>query len=225
MQLSEIAPWGRSYSEYVAMFALCETDFAKRILGCGDGPASFNAELTAAGGQVVSIDPIYEFEAPAIQRRFEETAPRIVAQVRQNLANWVWSSFGNPDELLASRHHTLTRFLQDYRRGKREGRYRAAALPSLSFPDRSFGLALCSHLLFLYSAHLSEQFHIDSVLELCRVADEVRIFPLLTLTHERSPHLTAVCQAVSARGWNPQVIRVAYEFQRGANEMLRIQRG
>ncbi|MCI5142695.1 MAG: SAM-dependent methyltransferase, partial [Candidatus Electrothrix sp. ATG1] len=40
-QLKEIVPWGRSFQEYVAMFALSEDDLGKRILGCGDGPASF----------------------------------------------------------------------------------------------------------------------------------------------------------------------------------------
>lgn len=46
---------------------------------------------------------------------------------------------------------------------------------------RSFDLAVCSHLLFLYSEHLSEDFHVESIKELCRVAGEARIFPLLEL--------------------------------------------
>jgi hypothetical protein len=224
MQLSSIVPWGRSYQEYAAMFALSESDIRRRILGCGDGPASFNAELTSAGGQVVSVDPLYEFDAAAIERRFEEVAPGIVAQVRQNPSDWVWSFHHNPDELLGRRRQTLQRFLGDYASGKLEGRYLAEALPALPFAASTFDLALCSHLLFLYSAHLSEQFHVDSALELCRVAQEVRIFPLVTLTHERSPHVPAVLEAVCAQGFHPQVIRVPYEFQRGANEMLLIQR-
>ncbi|MAD80187.1 MAG: SAM-dependent methyltransferase, partial [Planctomycetaceae bacterium] len=32
-----------------------------------DGPASFNAELTARGGSIVSCDPIYEFTADEIR--------------------------------------------------------------------------------------------------------------------------------------------------------------
>jgi hypothetical protein len=53
VQLKEIMPWGRSFEEYVAMFALSEEDLSKRILGCGDGPASFNAELTRRGRMAV----------------------------------------------------------------------------------------------------------------------------------------------------------------------------
>src|SRR4051794_26223491 len=40
MQLSEIVPWGRSYQEYAAMFALSPADSRRRIIGCADGPAS-----------------------------------------------------------------------------------------------------------------------------------------------------------------------------------------
>ena len=49
MKLEQVVPWGRSLAEYRAMFALSEADLQRRILGCGDGPASFNAEMTAAG--------------------------------------------------------------------------------------------------------------------------------------------------------------------------------
>ncbi len=54
--LDKVVPWGRSLDEYRRMFALTDSDLEKRILGCADGPASFNAELTANGGSVVSCD-------------------------------------------------------------------------------------------------------------------------------------------------------------------------
>src|SRR3954468_18433707 len=101
MQLSEIIPWGRSYEEYAAMFALSTSDRGKRILGCGDGPASFNAELTSTGGQVVSVDPIYELTCQVIADRFEAAAPGIIGQVRKTLSNWVWAFHTSPDALLA----------------------------------------------------------------------------------------------------------------------------
>ena len=54
---------GRSYDEYVRMFALSEADLAGRLLGCGNGPASFDSEATRRGGRVVSCDPPYQFDA------------------------------------------------------------------------------------------------------------------------------------------------------------------
>ena len=41
------------------------------LLGCGDGPASFNAEWRATGGKIVSIDPIYQYPADAIESRID----------------------------------------------------------------------------------------------------------------------------------------------------------
>ena len=61
VKLSQAVPWGRSMAEYVGMFDLGAQDLGKQILGCADGPASFNAEMTARGCRVVSCDPIYVF--------------------------------------------------------------------------------------------------------------------------------------------------------------------
>jgi hypothetical protein len=69
IKLNEVIPWGRSFEEYQRMFALTDDDLAGRILGCGDGPASFNAEATALGHTVVSSDPIYAFSPREIERR------------------------------------------------------------------------------------------------------------------------------------------------------------
>ncbi|MEO8631387.1 MAG: hypothetical protein ABI612_25325 [Betaproteobacteria bacterium] len=109
----------------------------------------------------------------------------------------------------------MERFLADFDAGLREGRYRAAELPQLGFDDQSFDLALCSHLLFLYSEQLSRQFHLDAVRELRRVAREVRIFPVLDLNGRVSVHFDAVRDA-----WDSELVTVEYEFLRGANQML-----
>lgn len=58
LTLDHFVPWGRSFWEYKAMFALTEADLAGRMLGCGDGPAGFNAEATRCGLTVVSCDPL-----------------------------------------------------------------------------------------------------------------------------------------------------------------------
>ncbi|MDJ0701861.1 MAG: hypothetical protein QNJ46_01160 [Leptolyngbyaceae cyanobacterium MO_188.B28] len=55
MKLEKVVPFGRSLDEYMKMFALSPTDLGNRILGVGDGPASFNAEATQMGGNIISI--------------------------------------------------------------------------------------------------------------------------------------------------------------------------
>ena len=113
-------------------------------------------------------------------------------------------------------------FLDDYDAGRTEGRYVEGALPALPFADAALDLALCSHVLFLYTAQLDEPFHRSAVRELCRVAREVRVFPLLALGGQRSPHVDFVATEARAAGHEVLVEPVPYEFQRGGNRMMRI---
>lgn len=83
----------------------------------------------------------------------------------------------------------MDRFLKALPAGLREGRYRddSLSLPSLRFGDGDFDLALCSHLLFLYSGTPTLGFHLAAIREMCRVAGEARVFPLLGAYGEPSP--------------------------------------
>ena len=148
--LEKVVPWGRSYDEYVAMFGLTEADLKYRILGCGDGPAGFNAELSKRGGYVISIDPIYIFKTAQIRSRISETYETVMAQMCGNPSNHVWGTISSVEELGRIRMAAMESFLSDYEAGKDEGRYIAGELPSLPFLSGSFDIALSSH--FLLSA-------------------------------------------------------------------------
>jgi len=220
--LDQVVPWGRSLAEYRRMFAMSERDLSSKILGCGDGPASFNAEMTALGRSVVSCDPIYAFSKEQIAQRVEATYAPIVEQVRQNAQNYVWSDFSDADALGRHRLATMHTFLADFDAGRTAARYLPDALPALSFADGQFDLALCSHLLFLYSEQLSLEFHAAAIRELARVAREVRIFPLLALDCRRSPHIEPLQAQLRAAGLVAEIVRVPYEFQAGGDQMMRI---
>jgi len=222
--LKNIVPWGRSFEEYVNMFDLNDGDLSKRILGCADGPASFNAHATRQGGTVVSCDPLYLFSSEEIELRVKETYHEIMEQLSKNLAEYRWTHFKTPEELGKYRLAAMRDFLDDYNNGKGEGRYKEASLPSLPFADRSFDLALCSHFLFLYTEHLTQEFHIAAVYELCRVASEVRIFPLLSLARKESSYLKAVIKNLTDSGYKIALKKVPYEFQKDAHTMLCISR-
>jgi len=222
MKLSEVIPWGWSFDEYRLMFGLTEKDLAGRILGCGDGPASFNAEATAEGHSVISCDPIYALSAEEIRRRAEDSYDAVISQVRLSPEGFVWDYCHDPDHLGQARLAAMRRFLLDFEEGKTEGRYVAASLPSLPFGDGQCDIALCSHFLFLYSDQLGLEFHRASIEELLRVAAKVRIFPLLTLERRTSPHVEPLMTYLDEKGWRTEIRSVAYEFQRGGNRMLRI---
>lgn len=220
--LKSVVPWGRSFDEYVAMFSLSGADLQGRILGCGDGPASFNAVLSKRGGRVLSVDPLYRFSAKDIRNRISETYGHVMAQMLENKHEFVWTRIKSVDELGRLRMAAMEDFLADYPQGMEQGRYIDGELPYLPFADREFDIAVCSHFLFLYSEQYSEDFHIASIRELCRVADEVRIFPLLELGSKISRHLKAAANRLSAMGNSVTIDRVAYEFQRGGNKLMKI---
>src|ERR1700752_578957 len=131
--LTDVVPWGRSYDEYVRMFALSDADLRLRILGCADGPASFNAAASRRGARVVSCDPLYRFDDDAIRARIEATAPDVLEQARANAGSFGWSSIASVEELGAVRMGAMMRFLDDYEPGLRERRYLPASLPDLPF--------------------------------------------------------------------------------------------
>jgi SAM-dependent methyltransferase len=220
--LDQIVPWGRSLEEYVGMFDLTEDDLKLRILGCGDGPASFNAEVHARGYYVVSVDPIYQFSAEQIETRVHAVYDEIITQLLANQDAFVWDMIRSPEELGKMRMSAMKEFLADFEQGKHEGRYQTAELPNLPFEDQEFDLVLCSHFLFLYTAHLSLDFHRQAILEMCRVAKEVRIFPLLDLETKKSAYVAALLAEMEENGFLADILNVPYEFQRGGNQMMRI---
>jgi hypothetical protein len=222
--LDKIVPWGRSYREYISMFALTKDDLNLYILGCADGPSSFNFGLTKRGGQIISVDPLYRYTKEQIAQRIKDTQNEVLDQTRKNAHEFMWATIHSVEELGRIRMFAMQEFLSDYEEGLEEGRYMPESLPSLSFFDKQFQLALCSHFLFLYSEHLNLNFHINSVYEMCRVAYEVRIFPLLKLGSKPSPYVERVIKNIETMGYRAEIVGVEYEFQRGGNKMLKIRR-
>ncbi len=109
--LDKVVPWGRSYQEYVSMFSLSDTDLKRRILGCGDGPASFNASLTDGGGNIISLDPIYHFNLTQIKQRITETYTVVLEQLRNNKNDFILDEIQSIEELGAIRMAAMELFL------------------------------------------------------------------------------------------------------------------
>ena len=222
--IDQVIPWGRTLDEYEAMFSLSPQDKAGRLLGCADGPASFNAEMTQQGQRVVSVDPLYAFAPEAIERRVREIFDLMLDQVRRNRQDFVWDRMGSPEALGQLRMEAMHWFLEDFPRGKAEGRYIDASLPDLPLADGSFDLALCSHFLFLYSQQFDLEFHVQAMQEMLRVAREVRVFPLRQLGGAPSPHVQGVAAACREAGMQAELVVVDYEFMRDGNQMLKVVR-
>ncbi len=218
-KLNGVVPWGRTRNEYEKMFDLTEADRNKRIIGFGDGPASFNAEMYAMGKHVISLDPIYQFTTAQLQKRIGETCVEVIAQTKANQGNFVWDTIKSVNQLQEIRMGAMTRFLADYELGLAQKRYVAHSLPGKTdFTDNEFELGLCSHFLLLY-AGLGLDFHKAAINEMMRICKEVRIFPILTLNGQK-PDFLAEFLFFLNKDYQTQIKTVGYEFQKGGNEML-----
>jgi hypothetical protein len=222
--LAQVVPWGRNFDDYRRMFALTDEDLQSNILGCADGPASFNVEATRLGSRVTSCDPLYRYDAAAVRGRIAATFDTVVEETRRNAHEFVWDAIGSVEALAAARSAAMETFLADYDDGRKEERYVDAELPTLPFADGAFDIALCSHFLFLYTEQLTLDFHIAAIRELRRVAREVRVFPLLALGGQPSPYVRPVTEEIRRLGHHVSIEVVPYEFQRGGNQMMRIRR-
>lgn len=224
MILEKVVPFGRSMDEYIKMFNLTAVDLNKKIIGIGDGPASFNAEMTRQGHPVVSVDPLYRFSGDEILQRFHEVVDKIINQVEATPNDWVWSYHQSPDDLRANRIKVIQEFIANYEIGKKANRYQIGELPKLAYQNQEFELALCSHFLFLYSDQFDYEFHLNSVIEMLRIAKEIRIFPLITLMLQPSQHLDGIMEYCIAKGYRANIEQVEYELQLSGNSMLKISR-
>lgn len=223
-ELDGVVPWGRRLWEYRAFFGLDDMAACAPILDVGAGPSSFAAEAAGEGMCVVAADPLYEMDAAEIGRRFAATREAMCAGMQAARGRFDWRRYGSVEKVVELRERALSLFLADYEAGKAAGRYVAASLPVLPFPDRSFRLALVSHLLFLYGDDFSCSFHLQSLRELARVAEEVRVFPLVNMDGRPSSHLPGICRMLVPAGYEVSREAVGFEFQRGATHMLRVRR-
>jgi hypothetical protein len=219
-KLSSVVPWGRTLDEYKKMFNLTAEDMNKKIASFGDGPASFNKE---SNGNVISFDPIYQFSKKQISDRINEVKDSIIEQTRQNKNNFIWKDIKDIDELAKLRMDAMQNFLEDFEKGKNEGRYIPHELPKKTdFTFQHFDIGLSSHFLLLYS-ELGEDFHIRAIDEMVRICTEVRIFPILNLDAKESEVLKVIVDNYK-KHFEVSIVETDYEFQKGGNKMLVIKK-
>lgn len=223
MRYDQVVAWGRGAAEYEDMFLL-ERAPEGPILAVAEGPAGFAGAMAARGREVVAVDPLYQLEGEEIEAKVMDAAPTILHQTGCEAEQFDWSRYGDLEGLKQARFEALAVFLNDYTRGRAQGRYIAGSLPDLPLKAGHFALALCSHFLFLYEHLLDLEFHIASLGEMLRLAPEVRIYPLVNLACQESAHLRPVIEHFRKQGIAVDLWPVRYKFQKGADECLRLHR-
>jgi hypothetical protein len=210
----------RSYDEYRAMFDLPEP-LPSSVLDCSAGGSGFTAVAARMGVDAVAADPAYTLNDQDLAEAVHAGTTTGAGIVDEYPDDFTWSWYGSREARERLRADAAELFLAD--RTAHPERYVAASLPSLPFDAGRFELAVCSHLLFTWSDRFGADWHLEALRELGRVAAEVRVFPLVVQGNgEPVPFLDDVRRALDGEGFSSEIRKVPYEFQRGADETLRV---
>ncbi|OKP82492.1 SAM-dependent methyltransferase [Paenibacillus sp. P32E] len=224
LDLERIVFIGRTFEEYLRMFDLQREELMGRsILDCPAGACSFTAGANKLGAASVAADIAYDYSAEVLRDKGLRDIDHTVQQVGKVKDSFVWEEFASVQELQQARTSALTISTLD--RQQFGERYVPVELPMLPFADQTFDLTLSAHFLFMYGDRLDYDFHLRTIEELMRVTkSEIRIFPLVDLSCLRYKELERLLCAVKDQGWTAEERLVPYEFQKGADSMLRLLR-
>jgi hypothetical protein len=121
------------------------------------------------------------------------------------------------------RRSAVARFLTDL--AVSPSSYVAGALPRLPFADAAVDLLVCSHLLFTWANTLGHAWHRAALLEMARVARQVRVFPtVMQGAGDPVPLWDDLVAGLHEAGVATEVREVGYRFQRTGDRMLVVSR-
>ncbi len=220
LELKKIASLGRTFDEYVKLFALDKGLLKnKTILDTASGCSSFCCEANDHGYKVTASDPIYNLDPAQIKDKFDNEMAKVAEQLPNISHLYTWSLYKNVEEFDNYRQNAFDIFIKDYKRNK--NRYLPINFPKTDFSDNRFDIALASHFLFLWDSHLDYQFHLDTVTELLRIAkEETRIFPTVSMNGQKSAFVEPIVKKLESIGYSAKIKTVDYEVIKGGNQML-----
>lgn len=213
----------RTLAEYTDMFGLDERDRASRIVDCPGGAASAVAELGAAGGDAIAVDPQYSLGADELRARVLADVERSVTESRRRHPDYDWDVRGGVVGYEEMRRAAAEAMLDDL--CARPEKYVAGALPSLPLASDSADLVLCSHLLFTYADILDFDMHVASLVDMARVAPEVRVYPLVDHSGNPMPEfIRSVISRLKKARLTCRIEPVERPFQLAATTRLVVER-
>ena len=204
--------WVYNLADYRRVFDLTDQDLQKKLLDFPSGISSVNAELYALGQTLISADPIYNLSIQAMQTQVKQ----ILEELTANLAD-----HEQAETIILQWRQSTELFLADYELGKKQGRYRTHSLPPFDKVEQTFELLLCPDFLFdsLISLEFSSQ---DIMSELCKLATEVRIYPLPEAKTAVAAELGPIMLAFQQRNFGVEIRAINYPVRNHSNAMLRI---
>ncbi|MGE4350070.1 MAG: hypothetical protein AB7D28_09925 [Candidatus Berkiella sp.] len=219
--IAGVTALGFGLSEYIKMFGLTEHELNMRILDCRAGASSFTSDMYQKKKHVTACDPLYQLPVDELKKLVNHASEELKTTFKEGTEKFSILP-EKAQEYLNLIESGTKNFFSDFSIGLSEGRYCYDSLPTLSFRDGQFGLALVCHYLFTFSEQLSLSYHVASIEELIRVANEVRIFPLVTTKGQLSPYVGEVVAKLQSLSYGVEIRGVEYELQKQGNAMLRI---
>ena len=202
------------------MFDLSIEDLVNgKILDCAAGASSFTAEMSKRGYEVMALDILYDEDPDVLCDKYQEHM-KVLIEGLASVDSFIWNFFPNIEDLKEKRDEACREFIEDYRKNM-ASHYIKADLTNLPFPDNTFSMVLCSHLLFIYDHRLDYKFHLKTIEEMIRVSsNEVRIYPLVKNRELKSDFVKCIIKDL--QDVDIKIVKVDYEFRKGGNEMMRI---
>lgn len=218
---NKVPGWIYSYSDYRQMFDLREQDLNKKILDFPGGISSFNAECYQSGIHITSGDASYQYTPAEMKTYAKKRFDLNETYLQEHLQNLRSQDEVFIQNILSTWKQSLENFIHDYEKGLEEKRYIPMSLPKLPYEDHAFDLVLCKDLLFHSKSFL--EFNREQIVsELCRVGEEVRVFPLLDEKGSMTDELGPIMLLLQQNNFGVEVREVPYQMRKGGNAMLRI---
>lgn len=215
--------WGHNLNDYIKMFHLApEILTSKKIIEIGLGAGTFNLELTQLGGKIISYHPLYQLEKNALESLISKSFTCLVEKFLQRKNDFNWESVKNFDLWKNNREENIKAFFKDYAQGKQQKRYIPLESTNFSYDHFEFDYALCSHYFFSYNLDKSVEFHFEMLKNLCYIAKEVRIFPLLSSDGQLPELLGPLMHKLQNALIGLEILAVPYELQKQGNALLRL---
>lgn len=220
-QHEAIPNWICGLEEYEQMFDLQSDDYRKSILDFPGSISSFNADVYQQAARVISGDAIYGMSYEEMEAYAHRLMQLNCDHLTQHADQVLKRGQAALEPIFAMWKANYSRFLNDYVTGKKQSRYQEVLMPDLPYDNHEFQLALCSD--YVFNRHAQNDCRPEQVVsELCRVAEEVRIFPLLTEAGDISEWLGPLMLDLQNKNHGIEIRQVPFENVKGGNAMLRV---
>lgn len=193
-----------NFKDYQAIFDLNGLSHERRLLTFPAGLSSVTAEAQQQGYHLLSADPYYDLDQHEMSKR--------VDQVIQAL-----TESESCAELVKQWTENAHIFLSDYNKDK-QNYYRWVELPTFPFKDFEFDLLLSTDFIFHRAIKKPEKI----LMEFCRVASEIRLYPLLNEKDEIPSNLGEVMMLLQKENYGVEVREVPYHGPKKKGAMLRV---